>query len=78
MVSAQNRQRREWRDPRDGQVWIVTREEEGGAIKLLFRALDEDEPSYRIAIDTQLSLTRTSDGRIAELLDQARAAPDRR
>jgi hypothetical protein len=76
-VSALNRQQKEWRDPRDGQLWIVAREEEAGVIRILFRAPDEDEPSYWIAIDTQLSLTRTSDGRIAELLDRARATPDR-
>ena len=67
----------EWRDPRDGQPWVVAREEEEGVIWITFRAPEESEPAYRIPTDTDLSLTRTTDGRITELLDQARAAPDR-
>ena len=71
-----NRQQKEWRDPRDGQQWIVAREQDGDSIRIVFRERAEAESTYSIAIDTELSLARTSDGRLAELLDQARATPD--
>jgi hypothetical protein len=76
-MGAVKRQQREWRDPRDGQLWIVARAEERGTVRILFSAPGESGATYSIPTDTRLSLTRTSDGRLAELLDQARAAPDR-
>ena len=71
-------ERRDWRDPRDGQLWIVTREAGDPATRLSFRKVDAPpEEVISTAIPEEVQLMRLSDGRLTELLDDAQAS-DRR
>ena len=66
-------ERRDWRDPRDGRVWVIARDPEKAPARLQFLELGEDVVEVlETRVGPGVELMRLSDERLAELLDQAR------
>jgi hypothetical protein len=66
-------ERRDWRDPRDGRVWVIGRDPLRTPGVLKFLELGECvEEALLSRVGEGIELMRLSDERIAELLDQAR------
>jgi hypothetical protein len=66
-------ERREWRDRRDGRVWVIARDPVEAPGVLAFLELGETvEEMIEVRVGPGVELLRLSDERICELLDQAR------
>jgi hypothetical protein len=66
-------ERREWRDHRNGRVWVIARDPVAAPGVLQFLELGETiEEIITVRVGPGVELLRLSDERIGELLDQAR------
>jgi hypothetical protein len=66
-------ERREWRDHRDGRVWVIARDPMEAPGVLKFLELGETiEEMIEVRVGPGVELLRLPDERIGELLDQAR------
>ena len=66
-------ERREWRDPRSGRLWVVARDPEKAPGKLCFLEVGEDVlEMLATEVGPGVELMRLPDERMQELLDQAR------
>ena len=65
-------ERRNWRDPRNGRVWVVARDPLRAPGVLKFLELGEDVlEALEAQVGDGVEIMRLPDERIAELLDQA-------
>ena len=66
-------ERRHWRDPQDGRVWVVARDpvEAPGILKFLELGEDVVE-ALEAPVGTGVEILRLSDERLREILDRAR------
>jgi hypothetical protein len=66
-------ERRNWRDPRNGRVWVVARDPVKAPGVLKFLELGEDvAEALEATVGESVEIMRLPDERIGELLDQAR------
>jgi hypothetical protein len=65
-------ERRDWRDPRNGRVWVVARDPEKAPGVLKFLELGEMvEETIEARVGPGVELMRLSDERLGEILDEA-------
>ena len=66
-------ERRNWRNPQDGRVWVVARDpvEAPGIVKFLELGEDMAE-ALEAPVGAGVEILRLSDERLGEILDQAR------
>jgi hypothetical protein len=65
-------ERREWKDPRNGRVWVIARDPENAPGVLKFLELGETVEETIVArVGPGVELMRLPDERIGEILDAA-------
>jgi len=66
-------ERRNWRNPQDGRVWVVARDPVEAPSIVKFLELGEDmAEALEAPVGAGVEILRLSDERLGEILDQAR------